>query len=397
MVAQITTKSVEYPWSFPIFSNIRMMFDTFICESKRFYTFLCMLGSMDIMRLIEKRKGQIDREIERLFPRNSKKWLSFALEKPTYAFDSETIQKGLTDQIWSFLDRGGKRWRPVLMISACKALNGSGKLALHFAPFIELIHEGTLLVDDVEDNADVRRGKPAMHKIYGIDAAVNTGNAMYFIPLVMLYKNTQRIDEKKRVKICNLYSEEMLRLSVGQAMDIHWHKGAIPRVSEKVFLQMCAYKTGVLARFAARLGAILADASKKQTDALGKFGSALGVAFQIQDDILNISPKSKKWGKEIGEDITEGKRTLLVIKALQSLSKNDAKELLAILNSHTKNKRRIRKAITLIKKSGAIEYARNKAKRIVNKAWHDLEKMLPENRGKKELKAFADFVVNRPI
>ena len=352
---------------------------------------------MDIMELIKKNKPIIDKEIEKLFPRKTKEWLIYALGKPKYAFDAATIQKGLTDQIWHFLDRGGKRWRPLLMISACKACNGSAKLALRFAPFIELIHEGTLLVDDVEDNADTRRGLPAMHKIYGIDCAINTGNAMYFIPLVLLYKNTLKLSDEKRAKIYDLYAQEMIRLSIGQAMDIWWHKGAKRRISEKAYLQMCAYKTGVLARMAAKLGAILADANKKKVEALGEFGSALGVAFQIQDDILNIAPKSEHWGKEIGEDISEGKRTLLVIKALQRLSKKEAKELLAILNSHTKNKRKIKRAIALIKKSGAIDYARKKAKNIVSGAWKELEKMLPENEGKKELQAFARFVIERDI
>ena len=352
---------------------------------------------MNIMQLIKSRKKLIDKEIERVFPRSCTKWLSFALGKPRYCFDKETIQQGMVDQIWEFLDRGGKRWRPALMISACKACGGSEKKALHFAPFVELIHEGTLLVDDVEDNADVRRGKPAMHKIYGIDAAVNNGNAMYFIPLAILYKNINKLSKEQLLQIYNLYSEEMLRLSVGQAMDIHWHKGAKMKISEKAYLQMCAYKTGVLARMAAKLGAILANANKKQIEALGKFGECLGVAFQIQDDILNIAPKSKKWGKEIGEDISEGKRTLLVIKALQSLPKKEAKELLAILNSHTKDKRKIRKAIALIKKSGAIEYARNKAKRIVKNAWFELERLLPESEGKEELRAFASFAVERDI
>ena len=352
---------------------------------------------MDIMQLIKSRKKLIDKEIERVFPRNCTKWLSFALGKPRYCFDKETIQQSMVDQIWEFLDRGGKRWRPALMISACKACGGSERKALRFAPFVELIHEGTLLVDDVEDNADVRRGKPAMHKIYGIDAAVNNGNAMYFIPLAILYKNINKLSKEQLLQIYNLYAEEMLRLSVGQAMDIHWHKGAKLKISEKAYLQMCSYKTGVLARLAAKLGAILANANKKQIEALGKFGECLGVAFQIQDDILNIAPESKKWGKEIGEDISEGKRTLLVIKALQSLPKKEAKELLAILNSHTKDKRKIRKAIALIKKSGAIEYARDKAKHIVKNAWSELEKLLPENEGKEELRAFAGFVINREI
>lgn len=352
---------------------------------------------MDIMQLIKGRKKLIDKEIERVFPRSCTKWLSFALGKPRYCFDRETIQQGMVNQIWEFLDRGGKRWRPALMMSACKACGGSERKALHFAPFVELIHEGTLLVDDVEDNADTRRGKPAMHKIYGVDAAINNGNAMYFIPLVILYRNTNRLNKKQLLQIYNLYSEEMLRLSVGQAMDIHWHKGAKSNISEKAYLQMCAYKTGVLARLAAKLGAILANANEKKIEALGKFGECIGVAFQIQDDILNIAPKSKRWGKDIGEDISEGKRTLLVIRALQRLPKKDAKELLAILNSHTKNKKKVKRAITLIKKSGAIDYAKRKAKSIVENAWNELENILPENEGKKELKAFADFVINRDI
>lgn len=362
--------------------------------------FLCISNSnivMDIMQVIEKRKPAMERELERVFPRSAKKWLVPALGKPRYSFDTVTVQQGLTDQVWEFLDRGGKRWRPALMISACKALGGPEKLATRFAPLIELIHEGTLLVDDVEDNADTRRGKPAMHKLYGIDCAVNNGNAMYFIPLAILYKNMENLPHEKLVKIYNIYAEEMLRLSVGQAMDIWWHKGKKKNISERDYLQMCAYKTGVLARFAAKLGAILADASKEQVEALGRFGESLGVAFQIQDDILNIAPKSSSWGKEIGEDITEGKRTLLVIRAMKTLPKGEAKKLIQILDSHTKDKRKIMHAIALIKKSGAIEYCSKKARHIVKSAWKDLEKLLPENEGKQELKAFAEFAISRDI
>ncbi|MEM4598144.1 MAG: polyprenyl synthetase family protein [Candidatus Diapherotrites archaeon] len=353
--------------------------------------------AIDAMEIIGKRKKIIDKELESVLPRNAEKWVEKALGKPNYFYDTKTVQHGLTDQVWEFLDRGGKRWRPALMISACKALNGPEILAAKFAPLIEFVHEGTLLVDDVEDNADLRRGKPAMHKIYGIDCAVNTGNAMYFIPLELLYNNRFKLPEKKIVQIYDIYAQEMLRLSVGQAMDIWWHKGKIKAISEAAYLQMCAYKTGVLARFAAKLGAVLADAKRSQVEALGNFGEALGVAFQIQDDILNVAPKSERWGKEVGEDISEGKRTLLVIKAKKSLPKKEANELDSILNSHTKNKKKIQKAINLIKKSGAIAYSAKKAKDIVEKAWADLEKKIPENEGKQELKAFADFAINRDI
>ncbi|MEM4662417.1 MAG: polyprenyl synthetase family protein [Candidatus Diapherotrites archaeon] len=353
--------------------------------------------TLDAMDIISEKKKAIDKELENVFPKSAKFWVKRALGEPKYCYDTKTIQEGLTDQVWEFLNRGGKRWRPALMISACKALNGPEELAVKFAPLIEFVHEGTLLVDDVEDNADLRRGKPAMHKIYGIDCAVNTGNAMYFIPLEILYNNKYNLPEKKIIKIYNIYAQEMLRLSVGQAMDIWWHKGKSKVISESAYLQMCAYKTGVLARFAAKLGAVLANAKKTQIEALGNFGEALGVAFQIQDDILNIAPKSTDWGKEIGEDISEGKRTLLVIKAFQNLPKKEAEELEQILNLHTKDKDKILRAIALIKKSGAIYYSINKARTIVKKAWAKIDKKIPNNDGKQELKAFADFAINRDI
>jgi len=352
---------------------------------------------MNVMDLLGEKKKLVGREMEKVLPRRAtKEWLAHALGKADFNSDECTINEEFNKPVWEFLDRGGKRWRPVLMLSSCKAVGGKESAALPFTPLPELIHNGTIIVDDVEDSAEMRRGKKPMHLLSGVDTAINNGNALYFAPLVLLYRNSHGLSDKKRNEIYDLYAEEMLRVSIGQAMDIHWHKGA-KKVSEASYLQMCVYKTGVLARFSAKLGGILGGGKKAEIEALGKFGEALGIGFQIQDDILNIAPTSEEWGKEVGEDISEGKRTLLVLRAFQELNEKEAGELAGILNSHSKKRKDIERAIVLIKKTDAIDYAGKKADSIVGESWKKLEKLLPPSEGKEELRAFTEFAVKRDI
>ncbi|MFH1240093.1 MAG: polyprenyl synthetase family protein [Candidatus Diapherotrites archaeon] len=351
---------------------------------------------MNINDFLKEKKPLIDAEMEKVFPRKlNNKWLSETLGKADYACDFKTINKSLSEPIWDFLDRGGKRWRPALMLLTCDAVGGNSKKIMPFTALPELVHTGTIMVDDVEDNSDQRRGKPCTHKLYGTDVAVNAANAMYFLPLTLLYNNPLKLKESKLVEIYNLYSEELIKVSVGQAMDIQWHRNSSCDVSEEQYLQMCVYKTGVLARFSAKLGAILGNADAKQINALGKFGESLGVAFQIQDDILNIAPVSKDWGKEIGDDINEGKKTLLVIYALKKLNKADSSKLKEILNMHTKDQKLISEAIELIKKSGAVEYAKKKASEIGSKGWKHAESVLDDSPAKNRLHEFSEYVTKR--
>ncbi len=354
---------------------------------------------MEIKQFLKEKKPLIDAEMEKVFPRKaSRGWLDFALGTAAYAYDSETITKSMSEPIWEYLDRGGKRWRPGLCLLACAAVSGSEEKALPFSTIVELVHTGTLCCDDVEDDSKLRRGKPCMHLIHGVDIAVNNGCALYFIPLTILYRNTENISQEQIVKIYNLYGEEMLRVSTGQAMDILWHKGNKEDISEQEYLQMVAYKTGVLARFAARLGAIIGNASPEQIEALGKFGEAIGVGFQIQDDLLELTGEEFKKGKgSAGGDIHEGKRSLLVIKTLATAVPVDKKRLLEILNRHTTDEKEIVEAVELIKKYGAIEYAAKRAKEIVEASWKELDKALPESGAKATLKSLADYCTERQI
>ncbi len=353
---------------------------------------------MPIESFLEKQKKPINSALNKTFPKKlSKKWLEFVLGKSDYDFDLNALNESVAFPIHEFLERGGKRWRPALMLLCCEVVGGNSKKILQFAALPEMVHSGTIIIDDIQDDSKLRRGKSCLHLLHGIDVASNDSNLLYFLPLQLLYKNPLKLNEKTLLKIYNLYAEEMIRVSIGQGTDIYWHKKQNFNITESQYLQMCVSKTGVLARMAAKLGAILGNASQKQIDSLGKFGESIGIAFQIQDDILNLTSKEFQKEKGIGEDIHEGKITLLVIKTLEKASAEDKKILIKILKSHPSDKKSISKAISIIEKYGAIDYARNKAEKIVLNAWKKVEIEIPKSEAKKTLKDFAEFLVKRKI
>lgn len=342
------------------------------------------------MSFLDELKGEMegfDLGIEKVFPRSFEGRDFFELR---WKLDVGALDEVLAKPVWDLLDRGGKRWRPFLMKTCYEAVGGQDELGEILA-VPELIHNGTLMVDDIEDASDLRRGRDCVHKIFGDDVAINAGNSLYFLPMVVV----RDLDSEVRLKILDVYVEEMGKLHFGQGMDIFWHRGnKIPSVDE--YLQMCAFKTGTLARMSAKFGAILGGASDEVVKSLGEFAESLGVAFQIQDDVLNICP-GKDWGKDFGDDVSEGKRTLMVIRALGVLDENEARDLVGILDLQTKNSVLISEAVRLIKKSGAVEYAKDFARDLVREAWEKLDGVLIESDAKIKLKGFADFVVEREI
>jgi len=300
--------------------------------------------------------------------------------------------------VHDFLSRGGKRWRPALFLLFTEALGGDPGKVRDFTVTLELLHEGSIMVDDVEDNSDLRRDKPCTNKLFGVDVAVNAGNFMYFLAFAPIMRNAGKFPEKTIIRAYNAALEEIIRIHHGQGTEIAWDNGLADadKVSEQEYLQMCAYKTGVLSRLAARLAVILSGGTEELEGKLGRFSESIGVAFQIQDDILNIAP-TKGWGKEVGDDINEGKRTLLVIHTLSKASPADRKRLIEILNMHTKDQKLIGEAIAIIKKYGSVEYAKAFARDMVKKAWKEVEPLIPKGPAKEKLRAFADFMVEREI
>jgi geranylgeranyl pyrophosphate synthase len=356
---------------------------------------------MSIEKFLEKKASIIDEVLEKYVPREfDKDAVVFALSKPEYGYNLEALNKAVAEPIWEFLDRGGKRWRPSLFLLVIEALGKDSKEFLDLAIIPELIHNGTLIIDDIEDDSKIRREKSCTHILYGLDIAINAGNAMYYLPLLPLIMNKGKFPASKLKRIYEIYVLEMINLSFGQAMDIAWHRGLADadRIVEKQYLQMCAYKTGTLARMLAKLAAVLADANDELTENLGKFAETIGVAFQIQDDVLDLVGKefAKKKGG-LGKDITEGKRTLIVIHTLQKATQSDRKRLLEILHMHTTDTKLVEEAIDTMRRYDSIEYAKEFSKSMVKKSWRNVEKFLAPSKAKEKLEEFANYLIERKI
>ncbi len=356
---------------------------------------------MDITKFLQETAPLIDKAIEKYIPREfTDDSILFKVNPPKFSSNLEALNKGVAEPIWEILDRGGKRWRPALFLLVCEALGENAENCLDFAIIPEVVHNGTLMVDDIEDDSELRRGKPCSYKIYGVDIAVNAGNAMYYLPLLPLMEKKKQVPAETLRDIYEVYVQEMINLSLGQAMDITWHRGIANanNLNEEDYLQMCAYKTGTLARMSAKISAVLAGASREQVEKLGHFAESIGIAFQMQDDVLDLIGEEfaeKKGG--VGQDITEGKRTLMVIHTLKNAANEDNDRLIKILNMHTSDQTLRDEAITIMKKYGAIDYVKRTATQIVEESWSEVNKLLPESEAKKKLKAFAEFLIKRNI
>jgi len=356
-------------------------------------------SKVNVEKFLTDTAPQVDKAIEKYIPRKlTKNAVLFKVNPPLYSYNLEPLNKAISEPIWDMLDRGGKRWRPALFLLICEALGKKSDYCLDFSIIPEVIHNGTLVIDDIEDSSEVRRGKPCSHKIYGVDIAINVGNAMYYLPLLPLMVNRSKLSAEAQRDVYEIYVQEMVNLSMGQAMDIAWHRGIAnaDALSEEDYLQMCAYKTGTLARMSAKMAAVLAGADSKLVEKLGRLAECIGVAFQMQDDILDLTGEEFAKSKGcVGGDISEGKRSLLVIYTLQKANAKDRKRLLEILSMHTFDQNLRNEAIAIIKKYGAFEHVKALAERMVTDSWKEVDKLLPTPEAKEKLKAFAEFLITR--
>ncbi|MEA1992886.1 MAG: polyprenyl synthetase family protein [Euryarchaeota archaeon] len=352
---------------------------------------------MDMNSYLKEKKEVIDAIIETHLPRKYKKEsMEKILGKEKFSFDTDAVNGAVAEPVWDFLDRGGKRWRPALFLLLTEALEGNTERVKRFTALIELVHNGTIIVDDIEDDSSLRRGKECLHKIYGEDIAINVGNAVYFIPLKIIMDS--EFDTEIKERAFEIYAEEMINLHFGQAMDIFWHKGKKEMITEQQYLQMVSFKTGTLARFAARLAALLAGAEEETQKTLGTMAETIGIGFQIQDDILDITAeKREKFGKVFGNDITEGKRSLMIIHVLEEGSTEDRARLLEILDSHTRDKELIKEAIAILEKYDAVTYAKKRAREMLENAWSEAEKVLEDSEAKKTLESFMRYLIERDV
>ena len=354
---------------------------------------------MNIEALLDERSRYIDHLIERYVPRVfNNESLVQAFGTPRYEYNVDAANHSMAEPIWDLLDRGGKRWRPFLFLLICEALGEQTERFADISVLIELVHNGSLMVDDIEDSSDLRRGQPCIHRKFGVDIALNAANALYYLPLLTFLRNRDIAEPPIMLRAYEAYSQELINIHLGQGMDIAWHRGLAKanEISEEQYLQMCALKTGTLSRLAARLAAIFCGAEDALTDKLGRLAECLGIGFQIQDDILNLTAQSGKnqfIEEYVGSDITEGKRTIMVIHTLGHGQRRE--RLLELLMLHTRERSLIAEAIEILEANDSIAYARRRASEIVTEAWRDVEAELTDGTAKDTLAEFIVFAVER--
>ena len=341
----------------------------------------------------------IDTEIERLLPREiDAEYVASFFGEPTYEYDSTAIQRALPDLTWDLLDRGGKRWRAVV---CCLLIEGFGADPHDYLPYAcipEILHNGTIIVDDVEDGATMRRGETALHHDFGTDIALNAGNALYFFPLKIVARNPGDLDAETRLALYEMLMHELNRTHLGQGMDIQWHNEREIRMTEAQYLEMCACKTGCLGRIVARLAAILTGQSEEAERHAARYAELMSISFQIGDDILDVETATEDggaFGKGIGNDVREGKKTLMAIHAARNADPEHAARLEAILWADENTDEEVREVIDLLRETDSVAYARECALDIASEARDHLSALDLDEESATQLAAFTRFMVER--
>ena len=349
--------------------------------------------------VLEEWRPAIDEAISEVLPREiDQSYLAAFFGEPTFAYDAEAIQEGLADPVWDLLDRGGKRWRSVLFLVLVEAFGRDPEAYLRYATIPEILHTGTIIVDDVEDEAELRRGEPALHRIYGHDVALNAGNALYFIPLKLIEGSDDGLSAERQLDAYRMLTYELNRTHLGQGMDIDWHNRRRSEVSEDEYLEMCACKTGCLARITARLAAIVAGQSEEVERAVATYAERMSVGFQIIDDVLDVEHslgEAGDFGKAFGNDIREGKTTLMVIHALAEASPERAERLQSVLAAPDPSDEDVLAAIEIIQETGAVEYSRERALELAREARAAIEPLALAEGPAETLSAFPGYMIER--
>lgn len=300
--------------------------------------------------------------------------------------------KGLYDPVKYVLSLGGKRIRPVLMLMAYNLYNDNVSDVLSPAAAIEVYHNYTLLHDDLMDKADMRRNKPTVHKVWNDNTAILSGDAM----LVLAYQLVSNCSSTHLKEVLDLFSLTALEICEGQQFDMEFEHRQ--DVSEEEYLEMIRLKTAVLLAAGLKIGAVQGGASKEDAQALYDFGLAIGLAFQLQDDFLDVYGESEVFGKKIGGDILCNKKTYLLIKALERSDASQKSELLEwLLKEDYKPEDKIKAVTDLYNKVGIKAVCENKMREYYVKGLEALSKVSVPVEKKQALKAFAELLLYREM
>lgn len=296
----------------------------------------------------------------------------------------------LYDPVKYVLSMGGKRIRPTLMLLAYNLFKDDPESILMPAVGLETYHNYTLLHDDLMDNADLRRGHETVHKKWNANQAILSGDSM----LVLAYERISACKEDKLKEVLTLFTRTALEIGEGQQYDIDFETRN--DVSEEEYVEMIRLKTSVLLACALKIGAILAGASEQDANNLYKFGELIGLAFQLQDDYLDVYGDSKVFGKAIGGDIASNKKTYMLINAFNRATEEQRKELRKWVDADTFDRQeKVESMTNLYDQIGIDKLAQQKMLYFFNESRRYIDAVsVPEER-KRELRQYAERMMER--
>lgn len=305
----------------------------------------------------------------------------------------ETFEKqpqNLYEPIVYNMSIGGKRIRPLLMLYACELFSGDIKKCIKSAFGVELFHNFTLLHDDIMDNAYLRRGKPSVYKKFGIVAGILSGDVMMMHGQKLFFDS---LPLEIAAEVTKVFIKTGIEVCEGQQMDMDFENQS--KVSENDYIEMIRLKTAVLIAASLEIGAIIAGASLEQRKAIYDFGIALGIAFQLRDDYLDTFGTSEQVGKKIGGDITENKKTIILIHALQNANENQLIDMNHFLLGKEENQEKIVFFKSIFESLGSKQYIEYLMDKFYKKSIDLLNTINLSDEKTKELRNIASIIVSR--
>jgi len=298
--------------------------------------------------------------------------------------------RGLYEPIEYTLQSGGKRIRPAMVLMACNLFTDNIDEAIRPAIGLEIFHNFTLLHDDIMDHADIRRGLATVHKKWGENTAILSGDAMF----IKAYEYFLDCKSPAFREILKVFNQTALEVCEGQQYDMEFESRQ--EVSEQEYIRMIELKTSVLLAAALKIGALIGGAGQSDADLLYEFGRNIGLAFQLQDDLLDVYGDESVFGKQIGGDIVANKKTFLLIKA-KEVANNEKKELLAnwIENKEADRNEKVKAVTSIYNKLKIRELTQNRILELTQNALNYLDQVKVGNDKKIELKKLAGKLINR--
>lgn len=300
--------------------------------------------------------------------------------------------KNLYQPIEYILQLGGKRIRPVLTLIAANIFSGDYKKALPAALAVEVFHNFTLVHDDIMDDAPLRRGHETVHEKWDINTGILSGDAM----LILAYQHFENYEPEVFQKLAQLFSKTALEVCDGQQLDVDFETRNDVTIDE--YIKMITLKTSVLVAAALKMGAIVAKADEKEAQHLYNYGLNLGIAFQLQDDYLDTYGDPETFGKQVGGDIIENKKTYLYLKALEVANNADRENLMALYNEKQKNiTEKISTVSAIFSKNNIPNYTHELIEYYTNKSFESLTLLNINDTAKKGLRLFGENLMSRKV